>query len=472
MNSKNQYDAAVVGGGPGGYCAAIRTAQAGGRVILFEQEKLGGVCLNAGCIPTKYLLEKAMLLDHIARDTRSGIFRDAGLYNWKKIQSGKDAAVRRLVSGVEAAVAGHGVEIVKGAAKVRRAGTVEGPDGAEYAARAIILATGSRPIRPSIPGAGNPFVVDSSGALALEMVPRSLVVIGGGVIGLEFASIYHAMGSDVTVLEMLPSLLPKEDKDLSAALVRAMGKRGVHILTGIRVGEFTTSRDHCTVRYAIGSEAGALPADKVLIAAGRAPNLTGIDAAALGLKLDERGNVAVNRRQETSVPGIYAVGDVSGGWQLAHTAYAEADTAAANCMGGSAETSLETAPRCIYSLPQAAAIGAAEQRLEQENVSYNKGIVPYGTNGKAIVSEEAEGFIKMLSEQKTGRLLGVHIMGAYATELLGPALTAMNLHATAADLAGMVFPHPTLSELVKEAAQACMGRALHLPSSFTFTQLL
>ncbi|GHV85151.1 dihydrolipoyl dehydrogenase [Spirochaetia bacterium] len=462
MNNRNEtYDVAVVGGGPGGYSAAIRAAQAGKKVILFEQEKLGGVCLNVGCIPTKYLLEKAALVDRIARDTQNNIFREAGLFSWKKIQSGKDTAVKKLVSGVEGIVAGHKIKIVKGHAKVNRAGTVEGPNGEEFLADSIILATGSRPVMPPIPGADNPNVLDSSGALMQGNIPRSLVIIGGGVIGLEFASIYGAMGSEVTVLEMLPALLPNEDSDLSLALRQAMEKRGIHIHIGVRVEEITPDGDGCTVRYGTNDKQKTITADKILAAVGRKPNLEGIDVSALGLKLDGKGYIAANKRQETSVPGIYAAGDVTGGWQLAHAAYAEADTAVANCTGGSVETSYETIPRCIYSLPQLASVGAAEQQLKEKNIGYKKGVVPYMSNGKAIVSEEPEGFVKILCAEKTGEVLGVHMMGSHATELLSPALVAMNMHATVETLAGMIFPHPTLSELFKEAAMACMDRALH-----------
>jgi dihydrolipoamide dehydrogenase len=461
------YDAAVIGGGPGGYSAAIRIAQRGGRVILFEKDKIGGTCLNVGCIPTKSLLEKASLLEIIRKNTNKGILKDAGLFSWRKIQEEKDHVVEQLTNGVVRLLQDHQVKIIKGQANLH----IPSPGdpfviemngtGHLYSAVKVILSTGSKVFMPGIKGLDTAKTIDSTGALTLPRIPSSMVIIGGGVIGVEFASLYSSFGTTVTVLEMLPTLIAQEDQDVRTGLSRALAKHHVRVVTGARVDEIITGAGENDVCYYKDNQLNHIAGECVLVAVGRVANLEGIDAAALGLELDAKGFILVNQYQETSMPGILAVGDVTGGAMLAHSAYAQADAAAENCMGGHDAVQLDAVPRCIYSHPQVAAIGLSEEQALLNGFRIKTGRISYDTNGKALVMNEQEGFVKVVCDQENGRILGVHILGASATEMIGTAVTAIRLGATIEDFARMIFPHPTLSELVREGVLAADGLALH-----------
>lgn len=429
-----KYDIAIVGGGTGGYSAAIKAAQLGGKVVLFEKENVGGTCLNAGCIPTKCLLDKAGLVDKIRKNTESGIFKDVGLFSWRKIQEQKDSVVKKLTSGVESIMKSYGIDIVKGKAVIRETGVVEAESSCErYEVKNIIIATGSKVFFPDIKGINRENVIDSTKALGLKKIPVSMVIIGGGVIGVEFASIYSAFGTNVTIIEMLPSIIANEDRDITDGLSKELEKRKVRIITGARVEEICDGSGTSIVKYSKGHEVKSVEAEYVLAAVGRVPNLEGIDAERLGIELDTKRNIKVNSRLETNKKGIYAVGDVIGGFQLAHSAYAEAEAAAGNCMGGSVNVRLDIMPRCVYSLPQVAAVGMTEEVLKEKGIEYEKSIFPYAANGKALASDESGGFVKVICEKETGRLIGMHIFGGYATELISSASTAMYFGATVDD---------------------------------------
>lgn len=458
------YDVAVIGGGPGGYSAAIKAAQLGGSVIIFEKENLGGTCLNVGCIPIKCLLEKATLVDEIRKNTLNGIFKDAGLFSWKKIQEHKDTVVGKLTSGVESILKSYKIEIVKGKASVEGPGIVQLENtGQKFSAKNIIIATGSKAFLPGIKGMEGKNIIDSTGALSLKKVPISMAIIGGGVIGLEFASIYSTFGTNVIIIEMLPEIVCNEDRETTAGLRNELQKKGIKIVTGAKVEEIFDAKNTKVVKYKKGNESYHYEAEYVLAAAGRVSNKEGIDTEKLGLELDIKGNIKVNGRLETNIKGIYAVGDVAGGFQLAHSAYAEAEAAAENCMGGNIEVKLDLMPRCIYTLPQFAAVGLTEEQCNERGIPYDKGVFPYSANGKALASDEADGFVKVLSHKHSGKLIGVHIVGSYATELVSSALTSMNLNAGVKDFCSMIFPHPTLSEIVKEAVLSTNKMAIHLP---------
>lgn len=459
-----QYDVAIVGGGPGGYSAAIKAAQLGGKVVLFEKENVGGTCLNVGCIPTKCLLDKAGLVDKIRKNTENGIFKEAGLFSWRKIQEQKDSVVKKLTSGVEGIMKSYGIDIVKGKAVVRDSGVVEVEGSVErYETKNIIIATGSKVFVPRIKGIEKDNVIDSTKALGLKKIPLSMVIIGGGVIGVEFASIYSTFGTNVTIIEMLPSIVATEDKDIITGLTKELEKRKIKIITSAKVEEICEGPGTKIVKYSKDNELKGVEAEYVLVAAGRIPNLEGIDLERLGIEQDVKKNIKVNNFLETNKKGIYAVGDVIGGFQLAHSAYAEAEAAAENCMSRTVSVHLDTMPRCVYSLPQLAAVGLTEENAKEKGIEYEKSIFPYASNGKALASDESSGFVKVICEKSSGKLVGVHILGGYATELISSALTAINMGAAVNDLSHMIFPHPTLSELIKESVLSVKKMAIHIP---------
>jgi len=461
------FDVAVIGGGPGGYGAAIRVAQLGGKVVLFEKASLGGTCLNVGCIPTKSLLEKAALLESIRKNTNRGIIKDAGLFSWMRIQEDKNQAIEQLTGGIGNLLLSYQIKVVKGLASLR----IENKGGPvtievngtnhSFVAEKVILATGSKVMMPRIKGIDGVKVLDSTSALALPQIPDSIVIIGGGVIGVEFASLYSSFGTQVTILEMLPTLLAQEDQDVRTGLAAALQKHHVKIITGARVEEIKDDAGWKRVCYSVNNQVESITGECVLVAVGRVPNLDGIDAVGLDLKLDAKGFVLVDSYLETSIPGILAVGDVTGGNMLAHSAYAQADVAAENCMGGHVAVQLDTVPRCIYSHPQVAAIGLTEEQAAFRGIQIRTGKIPYAVNGKALVMDEQDGFVKAICEQDSGRILGVHILGASATEMIGTAVAAIRMGAVVEDFTRMIFPHPTLSELVREAVLAVDGRAVH-----------
>ncbi len=459
------YDAAVIGGGPGGYSAAIQAARLGGKVIVFEKENsMGGTCLNAGCIPTKCLLEKADLIEKIRKNTENGIFKEAGLFSWKKIQENKNSVVKRLTTGVESILKSYDIEIIKCKAVLKEPGVIETEGkGERYAAKKIIIATGSKASIPPVEGIDGRNVIDSTEALSLKKIPSSMAIIGAGVVGLEFACIYSALGTSVSVIEMLPELLPNEDKETVKALRGELEKKKIKFITNAKVKRISDLENAKVIGYLKEGCSHSIEAEVVLAAGGRVANLEGIDAGRLGLELDRKGNIKVNGRLETNIEGIYAVGDVIGGYQLAHSAYAEAEAAGRNCLGGSLEAKLDIMPRCIYSIPQLAAVGITEETAIEKGIRYGKGIFPYIGNGKALASDAKFGFVKAISEKETGRLLGVHIVGAYATELIASALTAINMGAAVDDFCHMIFPHPTLSEMIKESVLSADNKAVHLP---------
>lgn len=459
-NLEKRYDVAVIGGGPGGYSAAIRAAQLGAKVAVFEKDTLGGTCLNVGCLPTKCLLEKAALVEKIRKNTQNGIFKEAGLFSWKKIQEHKDSTVKRLTAGVGGILASYGIEVIKGTAKLKKVGCIL-VDSNEYEAKKIIIATGSKVFIPPIKGVDGKNVITSTGALSLTKIPKSLVIIGGGVIGLEFASIYRSFGSEITVVEMMDDIVAGEDKEIIKLLKGELVKRGIVFLTSAKVEQIEDKDNQKAVSYTKDGKSAVCKGEYVLVSVGRLPNTEGIELS--GLDKDSNGNIKVNNRLETSIPDIYAVGDAVGGFQLAHAAYAEAETAASNCMGGNEEVELHIMPRCIYSMPQFAAVGKTEEQLKADGIEYLKSSLPYTTNGKALASDENFGVVKVLSKRSDGVVLGVHIVGGYATELLSGALAAINKGATVSDFEKMIFPHPTMSELIKEAVLATEDKAIHTP---------
>jgi dihydrolipoamide dehydrogenase len=460
-------DLVIIGGGPSGYVAAIKAAQLGGRVTLIEKDELGGTCLNWGCMPTKALLHGVEILESLETGKEFGIQADGVKVDFAKMSARKDRAVKILVSGVGGLMKANGVEVVKGSARLISPRAVQVVDeksqSVSYEARKIILATGSISAPLPIPGAQLSGVIDSTGALKLTRVPESMVIIGAGPIGLEFGTIFSALGAKVTILELLPQILPSEDEEVASALEKSLRHFKIKILTGSQVkGIEELAGGKLKVSAATGEGEKAFEAELVLVAVGRKPNLEGLGLEGAGVRFGKKG-IEVNSRMETNVPGVYAVGDVTGQWLLAHFAFAQGEVAAENAVGRESQLESLAVPRCVYTLPEVASVGLTEKEAREKGYEIKVGKFPFSANGKATVLGERTGFVKIVSEVKYGEILGMNIFGPHATDLIGEAVLAMTLEGTAQDIARAIHPHPTLTEALKEAALDVDGLSLHIP---------
>ena len=451
------YDILVLGGGPGGYSLAIAAAKKGQKVALFEKEHLGGTCLNVGCIPTKYLVDKANAMEKVRALVDRGIVRDAGAFSFRKIQRGKDEVTEKLVGGVQFLLKKCGVTVVNGEASLGK-GRVVYCGGKEYTGKNVVIATGSVPVTVPIPG--HELTIDSTGALKLERLPRRMAVMGGGVIGLELASAFAAYGTEVTVIEMLPALLLGEQRQAADLVVSALKKRGIRILTGAKMLRVEKGEAGLRAVYELDGKQDAVEADQVLMAVGRRPNLSGIDAEALGLKLSEKKYVLVDEAQRTNLDGVYAVGDVAGGIQLAHAAYAEGEAALTHILTGKAPEDRAPVPSCIYTIPCFAAVGWNTESAREAGLDPVLGTFDYSANGMAL-AEGASGRVFVVADRATKRTLGVTIVGENASELIAFGALAVERRLTLADWERMVVAHPSLAEMVREAALDAFGAAVH-----------
>ena len=449
------YDVIVLGGGPGGYIAAERLGHAKKNVLLIEADSLGGTCLNVGCIPTKALLNAAKTYEHALHGTQLGVNAGEVSVDWTQMQKWKAQTVAALVGGVGAAEKKAGVTVVKGY------GTFEGPgrvsvDGATHTADHVILATGSVPVMPPIPGAqDNPQVIDSTGMLAIESIPARLAVIGGGVIGLEFASLFAMLGSEVTVIEMLPEIAPFMDAEIAGQLRK--GLDGVTFNLNCKV----TGIDGGTVAFITADGAQqSVEADVVLMAVGRRPAVQGWGAEASGLEFSGKG-VVVDDRMRTNLPGVWAVGDVTGRSLLAHAAYRMGEIAVANILGADAHRKGEvmrwnTIPWAVYTNPEAAGIGYSEEAARAAGHNAKSVTVPGYMSGRFVAENglKAPGAAKLVYDADTLQVLGLTVLGSYASEMIWGASVVLETELNVTDLRQVVFPHPTVSELIREAAWA------------------
>ena len=458
----------VVGGGPGGYVAAIRAAQLGAEVTLVEKQYLGGTCLNVGCIPTKCLLHSAELLTELkGRGASLGVAADNIHVDFPQVMANRFAVSKKLTGGIAGLLKGNGISRVEGEAVFTAPGTlsVTHPDGTQESLTAdkIILATGSVNAVPPIPGLKeNPNCIDSTGALSLEKLPETMVVIGAGVIGLELACAYAAFGTAVTVVEALDHILPMLDSDLTAVGMKRMRKLGIKLHTECPVQSVedceTGARVVCKDK---NGETVSFEAEKVLVAVGRRANTASLDLAAGQLDHD-RGRILVNDRMETSVPGVYAIGDcVMGYAQLAHTASAMGEVAAENAMGMEAHYDQRTCPTCVYIMPEAASVGLTEADCKDQGLDYLCGKFPMAGNGKALILNGGEGLVKILADRESHRVLGMHIIGPRATDLIAEGALAIQTGASVDDLIATIHSHPTVTEAVREAALNTEKRAIH-----------
>jgi len=462
-----EKDVVIIGGGPGGYVAAMAAARLGGKVTLIEKDELGGICLNWGCMPTKALLRGVELLESIEAGKEFGIQTSGTTVDFSKMSARKDRAVKTLVSGVGGLMKSNGVEVIKGKARLISPREIQVEDEkkqtATFSAKKVIIATGSVSARLPIPGAQLAGVIDSTGALQLKKVPESMVIIGAGPIGLEFGTIFAAFGAKVTVLELLPQILPTEDAEIASALEKSLKRYKMEMLTKCQVKEIAEAAGgKLRVKAVLGEGEKSFEAEVVLVAVGRSPNVEGLGLQEAGVRAGKKG-VEVNSRMETNVPGIYAIGDVTGQWLLAHFAFAQGEVAAENLMGHEVEMDSRVVPRCVYTLPEVASVGISEKEAREAGRDIKVGRFPFSANGKATVYGERTGMVKIVADAKYGEILGVNIFGPHATDLIGEAVLAMRLEGTAQDIAQAIHPHPTLTEALKEAALDVDGMALHMP---------
>jgi dihydrolipoyl dehydrogenase len=454
-------DVAVLGGGPAGYTAAIRAAQLGGKVACIEQEPaLGGTCLRVGCIPTKAWVQSAHAY-HDAQETfaKLGIVTSEPRLEFGIVASWKDAVVDQMTGGIASLFKANGVEWVRGKGTFTGPNAIAVEDAEEVTFTSAIVATGSFPLRPPIPGLDSPRCVDSTGLLGQTEVPARLVVLGGGIIGCEFASIFNRFGTEVTIIEMLPNLIPGEDADASKELEKAFRKRGIAQHLSKQCTQVDDHGEHLTVHFGEGE---TVDCDLMLVSVGRGALVEGFGLEAAGVAFD-RTSIGTDDHRRTNVPHIYAAGDVAGYWQLAHTGFREGEVAAENAMGHESTIGEPAVPRPIYTDPEIAGVGLTEaQAREQHGDEVVVGRAPWSAIARAVMSGDTTGWVKTIHESKYGELLGVVIVGPHATDLIGEAVVALDAESTIETVGDGVAPHPTLAEGLKEAALMGLGRPIHL----------
>jgi dihydrolipoamide dehydrogenase len=467
-----RVDALVIGAGPGGYVAGIRLGQLKVKTLVVEKEKPGGVCLNVGCIPSKALINAAKYFDKLKHGADMGLLADNIRVDMGRMQSWKEEVVGKLTGGVRQLLKGNGVDYRTGVAKLVGGNRAEGHrveiegSGADAGkitveAKNLVLATGSRPIE--IPGFkfDGERIVDSTGALAFKQVPGRLVVIGGGYIGLEIGTLYAKLGAKVTVVEALPAILPGTDPELAAVVARKLKKLGVEVVTNAKAKSWTEKGDRAVVTVETGGGEATIDADKVLVAVGRRPNSEGLGLEAAGVKV-EKGFVVVDRQQRTNVPGIYAIGDLVGQPMLAHKGSKEAEVAAEVIAGRRAEMDVRAIPAVIFTDPEIASAGITAEEAEKRGRQVKIGKFPFAALGRAIANADTDGFVKAVVDAKTTEVLGIHVVGNGASDVIAEAALAIEMGALADDVGLTVHAHPTLPEAIMEAAKAALGEAIHI----------
>src|SRR5438067_3327718 len=455
------FDVVVIGGGPGGYVAALRSAQLGARTAIVEKDRMGGTCLVRGCIPTKALLQSSELYTMAKAGQPFGLVAEKIGVDVPTAQKRKTVVVDQLVKGVEGLLKAGGVASLNGAARLAGKGVVD-VGGDKIQAKDIVIATGSAVARIPLPGAE--LTIDSDQILELKEVPHRLAVIGGGVVGMEFAAMFAALGSKVTVLEMLPQVLAMVDADLVAVYSKHLSKVGGEIHTDSKVSEVAKRNGALQVRFSTGGEGGAVDADQVLLAAGRVPYTQGLDAEKAGVKL-EGGLVVVDDHLRTTADGVWAIGDVIGGIMLAHVASYEGVCAVENIAGHADRVpDYHAAPNCIYTDPEIAHVGLGEYEAKEKGIAVKIGRFPFAAAGRALTLGQTEGFVKVVADAGSGKLLGAHIIGPRATDLIAEATLAIQNALTLEQIDLTIHAHPTLPESFMEAALAAQGRAIHIPN--------
>ena len=456
-----KFDAVVVGGGPGGYACAIRLSQNGLRTALVEEGELGGTCLNRGCIPTKALLHAADIYHTATHGGPFGIDARGVTFDYARILARKDAVVRQLGGGIAFLEQNYGVTVFRSRAVLEARDLVALDSGERLSCGSLVVATGSRPAPLPIPGAELPGVVDSTGLLERTVCPRRIVIVGGGVAGVEFATFFCRLGVGVTLVERLDRVLPSMDREVSRFVADELTRYGVELVLGAGVESIAPGLE---VRYtAKDGAAGSAGGDVVLLAAGRVPNTGGIGLEAIGVELDAGGYVKTDGACRTSVPGVYAVGDITGKMHLAHVATAQGTMAADHIAGKPCrQLDLARVPSCVYCSPEASMVGLTEEQARAAGRVTGTGVFSLSGNGMSLLMGQPRGFVKLVFDRDTEELLGFHMVGPRAAELAAGAAAVMTCGGTIGDLGGTVHPHPTVSEAVMEAAHVCRGNSVHV----------
>jgi dihydrolipoamide dehydrogenase len=467
--SETRVDAVVIGAGPGGYPCGIRLGQLKVKAVVVEREYWGGVCLNVGCIPSKAVIHAAKTFEKISHADDLGISAGKPSIDMKKMQAWKDGVVGKLTGGVKTLLKGNGTQFVEGKARLAKGEgglhkvIVEGPNPTTILAKSVVIATGSRPFE--IPGfkVDQQRVLDSTGALALDHVPARMVVIGGGYIGLELGMVYAKFGSKVTVVEALPSILASMDKDCVGVVARKLKKMGVEVLTDAKAKSWEEKGDRAvlTVEGKDGKPI-TIDTDKILLSVGRRPNTEGLGLEEIGVKLDKRGYIVADDQCRTSVANVYAIGDVIGGMMLAHKATKEGEVVAEIIAGHKAAVDVRCIPAVVFTDPEIASTGLTEEEAKEKGHTVKVGKFPFAALGRALSVNDTDGFAKVICDAKSEEILGVHIVGNGASDLISEAALAIEMGAVVQDLNLTVHPHPTLSEAVREAAAASIGEAVHI----------
>ncbi len=469
MAENKQYDIVVLGAGPGGYVCAIRAAQLGLSVALVEKESaLGGTCLNIGCIPSKALLDSSERFAQAAFEaSEHGISIDGISLDLKAMMKRKDKVVGKLTGGLRSLMKHNKVEVVHGAGALPERNTVEvrSANAAPHTLKgaSIVLATGSVPAELAFMPFDGEHIVSSTEALAFKQIPKRLIVVGAGAIGLELGSVWARLGSEVQVVEIMPRILPGFDAEAAEALQKELARQGLQFHLETKITGAKTGKTGVVVTVAgEGGEQRTMEADKVLVAVGRSPYTNGIDLDGLGVERLEGGkHLRVDERYQTTAPGIYAIGDLIHGPMLAHKAEEEG-VAVAECIAGRpGHVNYGAIPNVVYTFPEAAAVGRDEQQLKQDNIAYRVGRFPFAANGRALAMGSPGGMVKIIAAEGSDRVLGAHIVGPWASDLISEIVTVMEFGGAAEDIARICHAHPTLSETVKEAALSVAGRAIH-----------